>query len=195
MRSLINTAITILSLMFSSSALAEVKEFPWATFLPAINGKHECSLDHLGLCKGIGSCEVIGGYWWRQECHQNMSASQALMAKLAGDIHFTYNMFGLNWNEYYHFDINTLTEIDQSGYFQIYGTDVYSNRVRTYGHGANLFGAEMYVFTNYGFSTLDERFVFEWSNSSRLTGTIEVKTKDQNWDESTSSSLTGYYTP
>ena len=107
-----------------------------------------------------------------------------------------YNMYGAVWNEYYNFDINTLTETDsQSGWFEIYGIDAYGNRVRVYEHGINLFGGKKYIFNNYGFPSLDERFIFEWVSANRLTGTIEVKTKDQYWGSGTKSYLTGYYTP
>jgi hypothetical protein len=174
-----------------------VKEtFAWELFLPAIQGGHECSLDFTGLCKNKENCEAVGAYWWKNACHTNMSKSQALMAKIAGDIHFTYNMFGVNWNEFYHFDINTLEEISNQGFFQIWGIDDYGNVVRAYDHGYNLFGAEMYIFTNYGFATVDERFIFQWNSSSTLTGTIKVKDKSTaSFEDGVHSDLTGYHTP
>jgi len=170
------------------------KKFPWALFLPAITTHHECSKNYLGLCKEQSTCEGVGGYWWNKQCNTSMSSSQVFMARLAGNIHFTYNLSGIDWNEYYFFDIKTLKEnAYQTGGFEIYGTDAYGNKVKAYEYGLNaITGSFNYIFINEGFSTLDERFVFHWENSTDLSGLIRVKDKSENsWENSVYTHLYG----
>lgn len=88
----ISVILVAVTIFLCTSVRAEKKEFPWGMFLPVLTSQHECSISNLGLCKDPESCETIGAYWWSKECHKSMSSSQALMAKLAGDIHFTYNV-------------------------------------------------------------------------------------------------------
>ena len=181
---------TIILIILSAPFNASSKEnFPWELFLPAITKKYECSINHISLCKDQITCDKAGGYWWSKTCNQSMSASQSFIARLAGNVHFTYNFFGIQWNETYYFDINTLRETDsQNGYFEMYGIDEYGIQVRVYEYGIG----SSYIFINYGFTGIDERFVFHWEDSSNLSGLIRIKDKSQSsWEDGLYTDLYG----
>ncbi len=145
-------------------------------------------LQPLTSCNDVLCCENKSGYWYSNRCNENQSADEIFIAKLSGLWEFYYTLYGNTYYEYYYFDPGTIQETSShNGYYEIFGTDSYGNSVRAY----RMF-YDNYIFINYGFEIIDERFAFHYINQDEVTGLFRIKLKtSSDWDEGDYTNLYG----